>query len=222
MPRTKQLKRATEPSGSRKGARSRSVDVTAEIIVLSGLVVAAAVGLRILASRSGNALNPTPAPVVNEQARAELSALYWQIQNGELPAVPVPIALQRNEICHFSCAASWYEPRVQTTRVDYAGAGYRIRIAKGLHFRVGSVAGKPVKKDVLTLLDSGTVYLTNRRVIFDGEKANKTIKVSNLIGFEPYSDAIALEKATGKNPVIMLQGNAELAALVLAEVLARA
>jgi hypothetical protein len=152
----------------------------------------------------------------------DLFALYWQIENGEMPWFDVPIALQKNERCHFAARCSWYELRTKTIRADYSGVSYRIRIAKGLYYRVGSVKVAPVKQEQLTQIDSGKIYFTNKRVIFDGGRANKTIKLSALIGIEPYTDGIGLEKATGKSPVIVLDEHVELATIILSALLAQA
>ena len=78
-----------------------------------------------------------------------------------------------------------------------------------------------MRRDYLAQIDQGTIYFTNNRIIFDGNSANKTIRLSALIGFEPYSDGVKLEKATGKSPTIVLAGNAELAAMILSALLAR-
>jgi hypothetical protein len=80
----------------------------------------------------------------------------------------------------------------------------------------------PVKQEQLTQIDSGKIYFTNKRVIFDGGRANKTIKLSALIGIEPYTDGIGLEKATGKSPVIVLDEHVELATIILSALLAQA
>ena len=53
---------------------------------------------------------------LDETARTAVKhyRLMWDIENGRLPEIPVPIALQRKEICHYSCDASWREPRTRT------------------------------------------------------------------------------------------------------------
>jgi hypothetical protein len=164
-------------------------------------------------------------PVTLSSARKadrDLFALYWQIENGPLPWYDVPIVLQKGERCHFAAQAVWHEFRTRTVRVNYGGPTYRLRIAKGLYYRIGSMNVAPVRKEELTQIDSGTVYFTNKRVIFDGTRANKTIRLSALLGVQPYTDGIGLEKATGKSPVLALSGNVELATVVLSAVLAQA
>jgi hypothetical protein len=158
----------------------------------------------------------------SQKSDRDLFALYWQIENGPLPWYDVSINLQKGERCHFAARSEWYEFRTKTVRVNYSGPSYRIRIAKGLYYRVGSMKVAPVKHEELTQVDSGIVYFTNKRIIFDGARGNKTIKLSALLGIEPHSDGIGIEKATGKSPVLGLSDNVELGTVVLSALLAQA
>lgn len=51
----------------------------------------------------------------------------------------------------------------------------------------------------MTPLDTGTLYLTNKRLLFNGLKRSASINLSKIIDFKLYSDAIAIEKETGKD-----------------------
>jgi hypothetical protein len=152
----------------------------------------------------------------------ERMALFWSIENGRAPTYDVPITLQRGERCHFVSSADWYELRTKTVRVNYSGFSTSIRICKGVRYRVGTVTPQRVTRDELTHLDRGTVYFTNKRVIFDGERKNTAIRHSALIGFRSYADGVVLEKATGKSPHLILTGDAEVAAVTLGALLADA
>lgn len=164
-------------------------------------------------------VDPSFSPAAEAEARRY--ALYWRIENGELPTVDVPLALQRGEVCHYRSRAHWHELRTKTVTVDLGQIAVRIRIARGVYYRSPRIPPTRVKQDVLTHLDSGDVYITNKRVLFDGQKKNTTIRLGNLIGFQVYADGIELEKGTGKSPVLLLDGDVELAAVVLGAVLAR-
>jgi len=93
---------------------------------------------------------------------------------------------------------------------------------KGVRWRVGSFAPTRVTRDELALIDAGTLYITNKRVIFQGGKKNSAIRLVALIAFQPYSDGLVLEKASGRSPHLILDGDAEAAAAVLSGALARA
>ncbi|MER3498763.1 MAG: hypothetical protein C4308_09095 [Chitinophagaceae bacterium] len=51
-----------------------------------------------------------------EATKEQLSKykLYWTIENGELPAINVPISLGKQEECYFQTYADWYEQRTVT------------------------------------------------------------------------------------------------------------
>lgn len=158
------------------------------------------------------------AEVENHLARfAEL----WRIENGQMPTVEAAITLQKSETCHFAAPCDWWELRTRTTRINYAGPVASIRIAKGLRFRLGSIAPQRVTTDELTRIDQGTVFFTNKRVIFDGTKKNTAIRHSALIGIEAYSDALVLEKATGRSPYLFIKdADMERAAAILTTLIA--
>lgn len=155
------------------------------------------------------------------QEELELFQLYWQIENGPMPWYHVGIALQKGEKCHYAGAASWNEVRAVSRVVTYRGLTNRIRIMKGLYYRSGAIKATSYPQLELTNIDTGTVYITNKRVIFDGGSVNKTVTLSSLLGIEVFSDGIGLEKANGRNPVIGLAGNIEHAAIVLSALLAK-
>jgi hypothetical protein len=128
----------------------------------------------------------------------------WRIENGQMRAVEADIQLQKGERCFFQASATWMEVRTRTKRVDYAGPVASIRIAKGLRFRIGSVVPNRVTSEELTEIDHGTVYITDKRVIFDGKHRNLAVRLSALISVAVYSDAFVAEKATGRSPYFLI------------------
>ena len=61
---------------------------------------------------------------------------------------------------------------------------------------------------------------TNKRILFDGAQRNSTIRWSGVIAFQPYRDGLVIEKATGRSPHLILEGDAELAAVICGAILA--
>lgn len=125
---------------------------------------------------------------------------FWKIENGELEPMPSPVALQKNETLYYSARIKWYEERSRTTYVSYSGLTYRFRITKGLSLRVGGIAPSRQTEQYMKLIDSGTAYFTNKRIIFVGEHANKTISLSKILDITPFSNGIEIGKDTGKKP----------------------
>jgi hypothetical protein len=54
---------------------------------------------------------------------------------------------------------------------------------KGLHWRYGSIAVQKVTTDVMTQVGTGNLYVTNKRVFFDGTKKNISIPLGKITNF---------------------------------------
>lgn len=145
--------------------------------------------------------------------------LFWVIENGELPTIQSDINLQKSESLYFMTDIDWLEMKTVTKRVNYAGVSTRIRICKGVYFKVGSIAPERVTEDVWRTVDSGKMYLTNKRIIFMGQKGNKTIKLDKVLSFTPYQDGVQLEKDTGKNPFFKFDYNVDVYCMLLSRLM---
>jgi hypothetical protein len=121
-----------------------------------------------------------------DDATERLLARYYLTSRvesgGPLPVYENPdINLQRGEVVYFVCPAEWKELR----KVRAYGGSY----------------------DDLTLIDTGILYVTNKRVMFDGQQKNTSLKYSSITKLRAYSDALLLEKATGKSPYLMVDAD---------------
>ncbi len=151
--------------------------------------------------------------------KMERYKLYWAIENGELPVVETGINLQRNESCYFTTPVNWLEMRTITKRINYGGPTARIRIMKGVYYRMGSISTHRVTSEEWRHIDNGHLYLTNKRIIFMGTKKNTNIRLNRILAFTPYSNGIELEKDAGRNPFFGFAGNIELFSMILSRVL---
>lgn len=146
---------------------------------------------------------------------------FWLAERGMFPEIAAPISLQRDEVCHFSSHADLHEMRTETQRTYSSGASVRIKIMKGVYYRVGSTQTHRVTRDVLRHIDSGMLYVTNKRVIFDGTRKNNAIRLANVLSVIPYSDGVEVEKTSGRNPIFTV-GDAEWLTILLTSRLAHA
>ncbi|MCB0777821.1 MAG: hypothetical protein KDB99_16070, partial [Chitinophagaceae bacterium] len=144
--------------------------------------------------------------------------LFWFIENEALPIQDVDINLQKKEVCYFTIDCEWLENRTRTKRINYTGVSTRIRIMKGVYYNIGNITPQRVTTEELTVIDSGKIYVTNKRIIFMGSKKNSTIKLDKILSLTPYSDAVGIEKDAGKSPILQVNHNAD----VLLRVLGRA
>src|SRR5690606_6125721 len=97
-----------------------------------------------------------------------------------------------NERCYFKTPAEWHELRTITKRINYGGPSARIKIMKGLSYRVGSMKVERVTKETMQQLDTGTLYVTNKRLIFTGNKKTSNIKLEKILSVIPYSNGIEI------------------------------
>lgn len=144
--------------------------------------------------------------------------LYWKLENGPLEPVEVDINLYKTERCYFSSPCEWYELKSVTKRYNYAGPTFRVKLAKGLYYRMGSIGVKPIREENLQKIDHGMLFLTDRRVIFMGQRQNRTHRLSSILDFETFSNGIELQRSSGKNPFLEIQ-NADIASLTLGRIL---
>jgi hypothetical protein len=163
-------------------------------------------------------------PALSEGSKTVLERfrLLWKIENGGIPEVPVEIRLLGREVCHFKAQTDWRELRRGTRRVSYAGPTVSLPIVKGVRFRMGSFAPAVERSESLTQIDSGTLYITNKRLFFDGEANNRTIRLGRITSYQVFSDAIVIEKDSGRSPYLFISGDLEIAAVILGAVLEHA
>jgi hypothetical protein len=143
---------------------------------------------------------------MDDKTRVELEKYkrLWIIDEGDLPLYESDIILQKNELCHYRVNAKLFENRKITKRVSYAGNTFRLKIAKGWYYRVGDVGVARQTEDIMSLIDEGVLYITNKRILFNGSKNNKAIRYNQIIDLNPYSDGVEIVKETGKSPTFQI------------------
>ncbi len=97
----------------------------------------------------------------------------WQLDDGILPNQQVTIELATGEQCGFAGYSELFENR----KVRRYGAS----------------------SDQLTRVDGGPLYLTNKRILFVGAAASKTIRYGTLVQVFESEDWLVIQKVSGKN-----------------------
>jgi hypothetical protein len=72
----------------------------------------------------------------------------------------------------------------------------------------------------MTKIDSGNVYITNKRIIFTGKNRNINIQNSHILNITPYTDGVEIIKDSGKNPILLFNDNVDVFCAILTRVLA--
>lgn len=157
-------------------------------------------------------------PKLNQRTKENLERyrLYWTIENGDLPIYEnPPINIQKSENLYFMANVNWQEQRRVTKRINYGGPTARIKIAKGVYYRMGSISAKSVSEDVWQIIDSGNIYLTNKRLIFMGSRGNKTIRLNKILDITPYKNGVDIQKDAGKSPFLEFNTNVDIFSMML-------
>lgn len=141
--------------------------------------------------------------------------LLWQIENGNVPTIEPDINLYKKEKCYFTVAAEWLEHRKRTRSIRYSGPAVSLRIMKGVYWRAGSAKVQRVTEEVLEPVDSGRLYITDRRLIFRGQRKNTTIRHNRILAFTPYQDGVLIEKNSGRNPIFCFENDVDLFCVIL-------
>lgn len=145
--------------------------------------------------------------------------LMWQIAHGDVPVLDVGITLRKNETCHFTTPIVWHEMRKITKRIQYGGPQLRIKICKGLYWKAGDYAVRAISEDVMKVIDSGDLFLTNKRIIFMGATKNTSIALNKILDFTPHLDGVMIQKDTGKSPFFGFNSNQDVFCAVLARMI---
>ena len=157
--------------------------------------------INALALRLGLNVNMNP----SSQGAIERFRVLWQVDHGDLPVVYADLHLEKGETIHISSRATEKVLSTRTTRVNYGGLQARVRIVRGLYYRAGSVQVERVTEQFLKTVTEGVLYLTSKRILLLGQPTNSTIRLSNVIAFNLFADAIEIEKASGKHPLFFFE-----------------
>ena len=135
--------------------------------------------------------------IEQKSAQNDLVKFVNELDQGNVNLKPIPnppIILKKNEeACVVLGNISLLEPRaVRQTIGGYGGPSFRV--AKGVSFRMGSVAARSESHDELRNIDHGTLILTNQRLIFIGSKRTTNIDLKKIIAIEAYKDGIASQR----------------------------
>jgi hypothetical protein len=84
----------------------------------------------------------------------------------------------------------------------YVGGVARFRIAKGVSFSVGRAV--PISRDELVTLGEGSLYATNKRVLFAGAGQNTSILLSRISEIEVFREAACFGKDRGKDDYFLM------------------
>ena len=132
-----------------------------------------------------------------EQKQRDLDVWLDEVENGNVPKVMMVqpnISLKKDEEVFASLInISLMEPR--SVRQYQAGnRGVSLRVAKGVSIRFGNTRGISESHEELKVIDSGSLVVTNKRIVFIGTKRTTNIDMKKIISMEPFTDAVGVSR----------------------------
>lgn len=136
------------------------------------------------------------------------SKILAELQQGRLPqtGIQAPIFLTRGEV------ALWCYPAVtmyqEKTQREYVGrtSGYSFRIMKGVTYRTGGFRGHPVEHSYMDNMGTGSLYVTNKNIIYMGQQRSIKVPFTKIIGIQPYSDGMEVQRDGANIKRLIFQG----------------
>ncbi|WP_315822389.1 hypothetical protein [Paraflavitalea speifideaquila] len=145
--------------------------------------------------------------------------LYWALENLDLPIIQHNLTLSKSEACHLMIPnVRWHELRSVRQRTGHSYST-SIKIAKGFYLRSGNSNSRSYSVDTMTLIDTGSLYLTNKRIIFAGAKKTSSIQLGRIINLSPYANGVEIDKETGKSPTLEIKQHADIFCIMLERLL---
>jgi|ERR1035437_790097 hypothetical protein len=123
-----------------------------------------------------------------------------------IPVINSNLMLDKGESAFWEEPSKMYETRtVRKSSGGYAG----VRLMKGLS--VGGYSGSSEGTQEWREIDQGRLTLTNKRIVFDGNKENRIIQINKIIGVNVFLGSVRISgvgktkdtEFSTKNPYIL-------------------
>jgi hypothetical protein len=167
--------------------------------------------------------------VPNETLGELLSVLFvqrrlYEVSQGRLTPITVTgLNLYANEKAYWAEPVTLYENKMVRRESVGRSHGVSLRIMRGVSYRIGGSKGQsmPIYEDVAVA--QGQLIFTNQRVVFKGDRRTMMVMLKDVIGADPYTNAIVMHTNTSKQPLnfhYVRPESAELVAQILTQLLA--
>lgn len=153
-------------------------------------------------------------------AQLALQRKMYALSRGVITPIANPgIQLRAGENVYWATPVGQYEERVVRRETVGRSSGVSFRIARGVSYRVGGSRGQSVPVTAMVEIARGNLVITDARVVFLGDRQTVAIDLDDIVGMNPYTNAIVIHTQKRKQPVQFTYRNpdeAEFVAQVLA------
>ncbi len=125
----------------------------------------------------------------------------WAAEHGErvyLPLRDVAIALHAEEHCCFAEPAVWRQPVPHYSGASLSRFSMAFPLTKLASYRVGGISARQRPPDGSREMATGSLYITNLKLLFDSGGLSTTITFTGLVNIECYGNGIEVAKANGR------------------------
>lgn len=144
----------------------------------------------------------------SEIIKLSQATILKNIQRGLVPRtnISAPIILGKNETILWTyTGVSFYQEKI--TREWFGRSrGMSFRIMKGVYYHTGSSKGHPVEHSSMELKGTGSLFVTNKSLIFYSQTNGTKIAFNKIVGITPYSDGIEVHKDGANVKRMTMQG----------------
>ena len=143
-----------------------------------------------------------------ELSRIEQTKMLKQLQKGILPQtnVSAPILLGKDETVLWCYdGVTMYQEKVKREMVG-GHSGFSFRVMKGVTYRTGSFRGHPVEHSYMDNAGTGSLYITNKHIIFHSAMRSTKIPYKKIIGLNPYQDGMGVQQDGTNAKRLIFQG----------------
>ncbi len=124
--------------------------------------------------------------------------------------VPARILLKPGETAFYSAPSILYETRAVR---HYQSGSVGFRVAKGIY--VGGSKGRSISSQEWSQIDAGTLTITNKRLIFDGGGADRTVALNKVLSAESRMDGVEVSAESRQKSMVFAAENPLILATVI-------
>ena len=131
--------------------------------------------------------------------------------NDSFPPVSTQVLLRAGEVAIYDEPSTLFEKRAVR---DYVSGRVGLRIAKGVW--IGGSRGRSVSSQEWSKLSTGTLTLTNKRLVFNGDGVDRTVAREKIISVEAWSDAVEVSVENRQKSMVFSAANPFIAHALIA------
>ncbi len=131
-----------------------------------------------------------------------------------------PSNLQKSEQCHFYAeGVQWYEERATARRTNYDDHYEQHKSFDVVDLQSNVTSTRKERFNIIKRISTGNLYLTNKRLIFEGQEKTTSIKLNTIVSVKAYKQGILVDKLTGENMLLLMDRDADSSALLIQHLL---